>query len=466
MAPRACHRYERDPSISGVDGQGKKLMFEFVAGLVILGVVLLGIIWRPRILWWPKGMPVWIPAGLGAVLAVVLGLVGLPMLVTIVSRVWDASFTLIGLFMLAAALEANGFFEWAALRVARAAGGSPWRLYVLICLLTVGVTVLLGNDGAILGITTIVVKLMKKTFPKEQKIWWPYIFAAGFLADAFSGFLVPDNLTNIIVASTYNLPFIRFMLQMSFPMLLTAAVVIVCFAFHFRSVLFNKKISYNLALLENPASVLQDRLIFKVSCGALVVLIVGYLIMGGLFHQPVCFVVMPVALVVLGFVHFRGLRRAHEIVLTAPWEVLVYALGMFVIITAAMTPNIIGMFLSITPLHRLIAGEKSLTGLFVTGGLMAILSALTNNLPATLAGVLLLATAKKPAMLAIYAIIIGVDVGPKLTPYGSLATLIWMEILKSKGVEISWGRYFKENWSVAVCALTAALLGLLVVSWI
>jgi arsenical pump membrane protein len=139
---------------------------------------------------------------------------------------------------------------------------------------------------------------------------------------------------------------------------------------------------------------------------------------------------------------------------------------MFVIITAAMTPNIIAMFLSITPLHNLIAGEKSLTGLFVTGGLMAILSALTNNLPATLAGVLLLGTVKKPAMLAIYAIIIGVDVGPKLTPYGSLATLIWMEILKSKGVEISWGRYFKENWPVAVWALTVALLGLLVVSWV
>ncbi|HWS84983.1 MAG TPA: ArsB/NhaD family transporter [Ktedonobacteraceae bacterium] len=440
-------------------------MFEAVAGLVILAVVLLGVIWRPRTLWWPDGMPVFIPAAVGAVLAVVLGLVGLPILVTIVWRVWDASFTLIGLFVLAAALEANHFFEWAALRVAHVAGGSPRRLYVLICLLTIVVTVFLGNDGAILGITAIVVKLVKKTFPKEQRIWWPYIFAAGFLADAFSGFLVPDNLTNIIVASTYHLPFVLFMLQMSLPMILTAVVVIDCFAFRFRSALFNDKISYNAALLENPASVLQDRLIFKVTCGALVVLIVGHLVIGGLFHQPVSFVVVPVALVVLGFVHFRGLRLAHEIVFTAPWEVLVYALGMFVVITAAMTSGVIAMFLSIAPLHGLIAGQKSLTGLFVTGGILAVLSALTNNLPATLAGVLLLGTVQKPAMLAIYAIIIGVDVGPKLTPYGSLATLLWMGILKREGAEISWGRCFKENWPVAVCALVAALLGLQVVGW-
>lgn len=441
-------------------------MFETIAGLVILGVVLLGVIWRPRMPWWPDGMPVWIPAGVGAVLAVVLGLVGQSTLLTIVWQVWDASFTLIGLFMLAAALEANHFFEWAALRLAQLAGGSPRRLYVLICLLTVGITVFLGNDGAILGITAIVVKLMKKTFPKEQRIWWPYIFAAGFLADAFSGFLVPDNLTNIIVASTYHLPFVLFMLQMSFPMILTAAVVIGSFAFRFRSALFNDKIHYTTALLESPASVVQDRLIFKVSCGALVVLIVGHLIIGGLFHQPVSFVVMPVALIILGFVHFRGLRLAHEIVFTAPWEVLVYALGMFVIITAAMTPSVIAMFLSITPLHSLIAGEKSLTGIFVTGGILAILSALTNNLPATLAGVLLLGTGQKPAMLAIYAIIIGVDVGPKLTPYGSLATLMWMDILKKEGTEISWGRCFKENWPVTVCALVAALLGLRVVGWV
>src|SRR5690348_4973984 len=115
-------------------------MFEVVAGLVILGVVLVGVIRRPRTRWWPEGMPVAIPAGVGAVGAVVLGLVGLPMLLTIVERVWDASFTLIGLFMLAAALEANHFFEWAALRLAQVAGGSPWKLYVLICLLTIVVT--------------------------------------------------------------------------------------------------------------------------------------------------------------------------------------------------------------------------------------------------------------------------------------------------------------------------------------
>lgn len=439
-------------------------MFETVAGLTILGGSLVGVIWRPRLLWWRNGLPVFIPAAIGAVLAVLLGLVGLPALGTIFGRVWDASLTLIGLFILAASFESNRFFEWSALHLARLAGGSRWRLYFLMCLLTVAVTVFLGNDGAILGMTAIVVKLVKKIFPNELGAWWPYLFAAGFLADAFSGFLVPDNLTNIIVASTYHLPFLLFLVQMALPMCLTAIVVTACFAVRFRTVLFKTTLKYDLTALEEPSSVIRDRVIFRVICGSLFFLIAGHLIVGGVFHQPVSFVVMPVALVVIGFVHFRKLRPIHEIVFDAPWEVLIYALGMFVVITAAMTPGVVNTFLSITPLRGLIAGsDKSLVAIFTTGGLLAVLAALTNNLPATLVGVLLLGTQSSPSMLAIYAIILGVDVGPKLTPYGSLATLMWMSILKREGAEISWGWCFKENWPVAVCALGASLLGLLVV---
>lgn len=443
--------------------QGKKPMFNVVAGLTILALILIGVVWRPHIFIWTNGLPVFIPAVLGAVLALILGLVGLSTLGTIVGRVWDASFTLIGLFMLSAALEANNFFEWAARSLARVANGSPWRLYMLMSFLTIAVTIFLGNDGAILGMTAIVAKLVKRTFPKNEAIWWPYIFVTGFLADAFSGFLVPDNLTNIIVASTYHLPFVLFMVQMSFPMVLAAAVAITCFAIRFRTVLFVKKGKYDIVLFKHPTSVLGDLLTFKVNLGALFVLIAGHLIIGGIFHQPVSFVVVPVALFMLFFSQNRKLSTAREVLFAAPWEVLFYALGMFVVITAAMTPPVINTFLSITPLHDLVLGGKSLTGVFAAGGLLAVLSALTNNLPATLVGILILGTANHPSMLAIYAIILGVDIGPKLTPYGSLATLLWMGILKREGIKVSWGQFIKENTLIAVLALSAALIGLYVV---
>jgi arsenical pump membrane protein len=469
-------------------------MFKPVAGLVILAAVLIVVVWRPRLRWWPHGMPVFIPATVGAVFALALGLLDLQGLTTIFLRVWDASLTLVGLFMLAAALEVNHFFEWAALRIAHMAGGSRWRLYVLLCLLTIGVTICLGNDGAILGMTAIGAKLvkrvfprtgslwlmpipkvgsngrggMKKTFPKGDNIWWPYIFATGFLADSFSGFLVPDNLTNIIVASTYHLPFIQFMLQMSLPMIMAAAVAIACFAVRFRSVLFKE--SYDLVTLEKPESVLPDRMTFNVSRGALAVLIAGHLIIGGVFHQPVVFVVGPVALFVLLFSHFRKIKLAHEIAFDAPWDVLLYALGMFVVVTAALSTDIVNLLVSVAHLHELVAGGRAVStnalGIFLTGWTMAILSGLINNLPATLVGVVLLlgagaGTGANAPFLPIYAVILGVDIGPKLTPYGSLATLMWLSILKREEVNISWGQCFKENWPVTVFALGTALLVLL-----
>ncbi len=434
-------------------------MFSVVAGLAILAVVLIGVVWRPHIFMWKEdGLPVFIPAMLGAVIALILGLVGLSMLGIIVGRVWDASFTLVGLFMLSAALDANNFFEWAALSLAWVAKGTPWKLYILMCLLTIAVTIFLGNDGAILGMTAIVGKLVKRTFPNNKAIWWPYLFATGFLADAFSGFLVPDNLTNIIVASTYHLPFVLFLIQMSLPMVLAASVTIICFAIRFRRVLFADKAGYDVVLFKNPRAILENEFIFKVSLVALFILILGHLVIGGVFHQPVSFVVLPVALVMLAFV--RRLRSPAKILRAAPWEVLLYALSMFVVITAAMTPPVINTFLAITPLHTLILGQKSLLGVFAAGGLLAVLSALTNNLPATLVGILLLGTVAHPHMLAIYAVILGVDIGPKLTPYGSLATLLWIGILKREGIKVSWGHFIRENSLIAALALAAALIGL------
>jgi arsenical pump membrane protein len=78
--------------------------------------------------------------------------------------------------------------------------------------------------------------------------------------------------------------------------------------------------------------------------------------------------------------------------------------------------------------------------------------------------VLALRTVPHPALMAIYAIVLGVDIGSKLTPFGSLATLLWLGILDKHGIRISWGHYLRENWWVTVVVLAAAFAGLLVSS--
>lgn len=420
-----------------------------LASALVLIAVLALVVTRPR------GLNVAWPAGVGALLAILLGLLSPVALREIFTTTWDAAVTLIALFLLSEALDSNKFFTWAALHLARLARGSGWRLYILILLLTLGVTALLANDGAVLMLTPIFAQLLLRIYPKES-YRLPFLFAAGFFADAMSAIFVPSNLTNIIIADANRLSFIEVAAWMALPTLAAFIVGALVFALRWRGILNFSK--YDALELEQPASVLKDRVAFRCGWVALAMLVVGYII-GGKFHWPISLIAGPVALAMVILAQIRQTRSARKILLSAPWPILIYALGMFVVITAAFNTQVLA-FLA-TPLKGFVAQGAGPFQALAAGGLLALLSAAVNNLPATLIGVLVLHSVHTPSLLAIYASILGVDIGPKLTPFGSLATLLWLGILQRNGIFISWGKYLHENWWVTLIVLIAAFVGLL-----
>jgi arsenical pump membrane protein len=440
------------------------LFVRSITGIILI-LVLICVIWRPY------KINVAIPATVGALLAIAFGLIRPATLLTIFADTWDASATLISLFLLSEALDSNGFFSWAALHLARVARGSGWLLYVLMLVLTLATTALLANDGAILILTPIFARLLVKIYAREkekERQWLPFVFAAGFLADAASALFIPSNLTNIIIADATSLNFTTFARWMVLPTLFAALVVGACFGLRFRAVLNNR---YDPTHLSAPLDELKDRHFTFWACwGALVVLIVGYII-GGQLHLPISYIAGPVAIVMVLWMQFRGIRPAQKILFAAPWSILFYALGMFVVITAAYDADILAFLTD--PLRSAVAssvgtgvGDESIRGAVFAGGSLALLSAGANNLPATLIGVLVLHGVQTPSLLAIYAMTLGVDIGPKLTPYGSLATLLWLGILARNGIHISWRQYLRENWWVTILALLASFGGLLLARWL
>lgn len=415
------------------------------AGLLLL-VVLGLVVTRPR------GLDVAWFAGAGGALAVVSGLLPLPAVGAIIARTWDAVVTLIALVLLSQALESNRFFDWAASHVARAAGGSGWRLYILVLLLTSAVAALLANDGAVLMLTPIYATLLRTVYRDDQAaVRLPFLLATGFFADAMSALFIPSNLTNIIVADATGLDVPSAALHLAAPMAAAFLVGGAAFALRFRGRLGTP---YDPTDPDDPTTIIRDRVVFWAGWAALGGMVAGYIV-GGNLHLPVASVALPAGVAMLMLVDRRRLRPAREALATAPWPVLIYALGMFAVLTAAYDAGVLGGLVGL--LRDAARPGAGFPGIVVVGGLATLVSAAVNNLPAALLGVFALGGDGHGAHTATYALILGVDIGPKLTPFGSLATLLWLRILAQHDIRVSWGQYIRENWWITLLVVGASL---------
>lgn len=407
------------------------------------------------VIWQPKGLGVGWSASLGAVVALAAGVVSFQDIPTVWAIVWNATATFIAVIIISLLLDEAGFFEWAALHVARWAAGSGRRLFAYCILLGAAVSALFANDGAALILTPIVISmLLALRFSPAATL--AFVMAAGFIADTASLPLVVSNLVNIVSADYFDLGFAEYAAVMVPVNLVSVAATLAVLFLFFRRDLPAR---YPLEQLREPQAAIRDRATFVVGWWTLLALLIGLFALEplGIPISAVAAICAAVLFAVAAKGHVISTRRVLR---EAPWQVVIFSLGMYLVVYGLKNAGLTD-FLTRALDHLATYGVWGAA--LGTGLLSALLSSVMNNMPSVLIGALSIQASEasdltRQAM--IYANVIGCDLGPKITPIGSLATLLWLHVLERKGIRITWGYYFKVGILLTLPVLLITLSAL------
>ncbi|MDF0733613.1 arsenic transporter [Pseudomonas entomophila] len=407
------------------------------------------------VVWQPKGLGVGWSASLGALLALLVGAVSLHDIPTVWAIVWNATATFIAIIIVSLLLDEAGFFEWSALHVARWARGDGRRLFAFIVLLGAAVSALFANDGAALILTPIVMSmLLALRFSPGATL--AFVMAAGFIADTASLPLVVSNLVNIVSADYFELGFGEYASVMLPVNLAAVAATLLVLSLYFRR---DIPARYALDELKAPAMAIRDRATFRVGWVVLVALLAGLFILEPL-GIPVSAVAAACAAVLFAVAARGHVIATRRVLREAPWQIVVFSLGMYLVVYGLRNAGLTDALAAV--LDRL-AAHGLWAATLGTGVIAALLSSVMNNLPSVLIGALSIQASEAQGVAReamIYANVIGCDLGPKITPIGSLATLLWLHVLARKGVRITWGYYFKVGLLLTVPVLLITLSAL------
>lgn len=407
------------------------------------------------VIWQPRGFGIGWSALIGATTAIIFDVVHLSDIPVVWNIVWNATAAFIAIIIISLLLDEAGFFEWAALHVARWGGGNGHLLFAFIVLLGAAVSALFANDGAALILTPIVMAmLLALGFSPAATL--AFVMAAGFIADTASLPLVVSNLVNIVSADFFKIGFAEYASVMIPVTIASIASSLGVLMLYFRRSI---PVSYDISQLKAPSEAIRDLATFRAGWVVLVLLLIGFF---GLepFGVPISIVAVIGSLILIAVAARGHVISTRKVILEAPWQIVIFSLGMYLVVYGLRNEGLTGQISNILDVFANYGVWGATLG---TGFLAAFLSSIMNNMPTVLIGALSIdgssATgAVKEAM--IYANVIGCDLGPKITPIGSLATLLWLHVLARKNTVITWGYYFKVGIVLTMPVLLITLFTL------
>lgn len=401
----------------------------------------------------PFNLPLWAYSSLGAAFCVGFGIVSLSDVAFVWGMVWDSTFSLVGLIIFALSLEKLGFFEVLAHYTLRLSTHrqtlhlQTWKFFVFIGVLASVLATFFSNDGAILILTPLIIALLThiKNVKFSRSPLIIFLLFVGFMSDFASNTFIFSNLTNIITADFFTITFIDFALAMALPQLFVILATLVLFW-----ILFTRKLPKTLEFKVHTQALPKPSI--TLFCFALILLLLFGIIGGE--NIALCVFTLGVAFLstLCGILtHKIALKQMLKL---APLGIVAFSLGLFIVVFGLNNMGLVGL---------LAEGLKHFDTLplfaqiFSVGISSSLGSSVINNLPMVMLGDLAL---KDSSNALIFAHLLGCNVGAKLTPIGSLATLLWLFSLKRYGISISFLQYMLVALLIVPFVLFFGLLGL------
>lgn len=418
----------------------------------------------------PKNMNEAIPASIGAIIVFISGSVSTADLLDISSKVTGAAITIIATIVMAIVLESFSFFSWTAALMLKVSRGSGIRLFWYTLLLCFLMTLFFNNDGSILITTPILILILNNLKLKSrQKI--PFLLSGALIATASSAPIGVSNIVNLIALKIIGMD-----LYLQTEMMFVPGVLGLLFLAYLLFLFFKKDIpkeirfhSYSIPLQKNrpfhPLQKSSESLFNQQKKLMINMLLFVFFVRVSLFAASyigisVSLVAVCGSLVLLIWRWIYLKVNPKDVVFKIPWHILIFAFSMYVIIYGLHN---IGLTALLLEQLKSIVNDSLLHASLTMGIITAFLSNIFNNHPALMISTLALTEmGLDPLMIkTVYlANIIGSDIGSLILPIGTLATLIWMHILKKNKIRITWLEYIKVTIIVIPLTLIFTLISL------
>ena len=418
----------------------KTIIASFVGVLTLIGIMTRPFRWNEATI-----------AMGGASLLLLLGLISPADAFFTLCRDWNTFLFFLGMMSLSALAEAAGLFDWLAVQAARLAQQSARRLFLNIFLLGTLISMILSNDATALILTPVVYVLVTKL----RLPILPYLFACTFIADTASFLLPVSNPINIIILSHFPLDLLTFLRLLLLPSLVVIGINIGIFFLLYRDELQGQ---FKAERLPSPNETIKHLAYFRYTCLVLIGVAVAY-VLASAARIPLSLVAGGAAfLLLVGALSWKQ-STLRETGKRISWSIFGFIAGMSIVIRAIEDTGLAAGFGNWL---LQLSGGNSFGAVMVGTAGAALGTNLINNIPmavmmsSALGSIQHAPVAVQHGFLA--ATMFGCDLGPNLTTVGSLATVLWLLILRRQGIDVSGLDYFKVGVIVTPIMLLAGAL--------